>query len=139
VPRALGSRSEAAPVARASTRAAVTRGESLSTSTHRRPWVLGDAMAPRTPADCLCRDDLDCALLMSPAAVRRSSFRAASIVIMSGVLGGTGPRRPRASRAAAVSRRGTYGECRVCSEPIDERRLRLLPDADLCAVCAGRW
>jgi DnaK suppressor protein len=33
--------------------------------------------------------------------------------------------------------RGSYGECAVCREPIDERRLRALPDTDRCVRCAG--
>lgn len=33
---------------------------------------------------------------------------------------------------------GTYGECAVCHQWIDERRLRLLPDTDRCAPCAER-
>jgi RNA polymerase-binding protein DksA len=32
---------------------------------------------------------------------------------------------------------GSYGECAVCREPIDEPRLRALPDTDRCARCAG--
>jgi RNA polymerase-binding transcription factor DksA len=31
--------------------------------------------------------------------------------------------------------RGSYGECAVCGEPIDERRLQALPDTDRCVRC----
>lgn len=31
---------------------------------------------------------------------------------------------------------GSYGECTICHCPIDEDRLRALPDADRCAACA---
>ena len=34
--------------------------------------------------------------------------------------------------------RGDYGECAVCREPIDEQRLRLVPDTERCASCAER-
>lgn len=32
--------------------------------------------------------------------------------------------------------RGSYGECVSCGEPIGQRRLRALPDAERCAACA---
>lgn len=32
--------------------------------------------------------------------------------------------------------RGSYGECAVCREPIDEGRLQALPDTDRCVRCA---
>ena len=32
---------------------------------------------------------------------------------------------------------GSYGDCAVCGEPIDERRLLALPDSDRCVGCAG--
>ena len=31
--------------------------------------------------------------------------------------------------------RGSYGNCVSCGEPIDERRLRALPDAESCSAC----
>jgi DnaK suppressor protein len=31
--------------------------------------------------------------------------------------------------------RGSYGECAVCGETIDERRLQALPDTDRCVRC----
>jgi RNA polymerase-binding transcription factor DksA len=31
---------------------------------------------------------------------------------------------------------GAYGTCMRCREPIDPRRLRVLPEADRCARCA---
>jgi DnaK suppressor protein len=31
--------------------------------------------------------------------------------------------------------RGTYGECAVCRGPIDEERLRAVPDTDRCGGC----
>jgi DnaK suppressor protein len=31
---------------------------------------------------------------------------------------------------------GSYGECAVCGQPIDERRLDALPHADRCIRCA---
>lgn len=34
--------------------------------------------------------------------------------------------------------RVTYGRCAKCSGPIDAERLEAVPQADLCAVCAGR-
>lgn len=33
---------------------------------------------------------------------------------------------------------GVYGTCVDCEEPIDERRLEVLPHASLCAGCAAR-
>jgi RNA polymerase-binding protein DksA len=33
--------------------------------------------------------------------------------------------------------RGSYGECAVCQEPIDDARLQVLPDADRCVRCAA--
>lgn len=33
---------------------------------------------------------------------------------------------------------GTYGECRVCGEPIPVARLRALPQTSLCVRCASR-
>jgi len=33
--------------------------------------------------------------------------------------------------------RGTYGECVVCRAPIDEDRLRAVPEADRCAGCTN--
>lgn len=30
---------------------------------------------------------------------------------------------------------GSYGTCLECEEPIDERRLESLPEAELCTVC----
>lgn len=32
--------------------------------------------------------------------------------------------------------RGAYGSCASCHEPIDEQRLRAVPDTDRCARCA---
>jgi RNA polymerase-binding transcription factor DksA len=32
--------------------------------------------------------------------------------------------------------RGTYGECAICYEPIDDARLQAVPDADRCVRCA---
>jgi DnaK suppressor protein len=32
---------------------------------------------------------------------------------------------------------GTYGICVRCQEPIERRRLAVLPEADRCATCAG--
>jgi RNA polymerase-binding transcription factor len=34
--------------------------------------------------------------------------------------------------------RGSYGECAVCGEAIDEGRLQALPDSDRCVRCATR-
>jgi RNA polymerase-binding transcription factor DksA len=31
--------------------------------------------------------------------------------------------------------RGTYGTCLICHGPIDEERLRAVPEADLCGGC----
>jgi DnaK suppressor protein len=31
---------------------------------------------------------------------------------------------------------GTYDECAICHGPIDEERLRVLPDTDRCVACA---
>ncbi len=31
---------------------------------------------------------------------------------------------------------GSYGRCRSCGEPIDAKRLEVLPEADLCVKCA---
>ncbi len=39
--------------------------------------------------------------------------------------------------AAALLRlgSGTYGTCRYCSQPIDERRLRARPESGACVAC----
>lgn len=41
---------------------------------------------------------------------------------------------------AALERlaRGTYGGCERCSQPIGQLRLRAVPEARLCMVCAAR-
>ncbi|MGR3781104.1 MAG: TraR/DksA family transcriptional regulator [Albimonas sp.] len=41
---------------------------------------------------------------------------------------------------AALDRvaQGTYGECITCGEPIDEKRLQLVPHAPLCTACAAK-
>ena len=33
--------------------------------------------------------------------------------------------------------RGTYGDCVSCGDAIDQERLKLVPDTDRCARCAG--
>ena len=33
---------------------------------------------------------------------------------------------------------GTYGACSQCGNPINPERLRVLPDADICMVCARK-
>ncbi len=38
--------------------------------------------------------------------------------------------------AAERIRHGTYGVCRLCGEPIAPRRLKALPEAELCLPCA---
>ena len=43
----------------------------------------------------------------------------------------------RIQSSLARIERGTYGECLVCHEAIDEGRLRAVPDADRCGRCAG--
>nr|WP_311135979.1 TraR/DksA C4-type zinc finger protein [Salipiger aestuarii] len=32
---------------------------------------------------------------------------------------------------------GTYGDCVACGAPIAEKRIALVPEAPLCASCAG--
>jgi DnaK suppressor protein len=34
--------------------------------------------------------------------------------------------------------RGTYDECVICHDKIDEERLRAVPDTDRCVACAPR-
>jgi len=41
-------------------------------------------------------------------------------------------------RALARIDKGDYGICRVCNEPIGEKRLEAVPYTDLCINCAGR-
>ena len=43
----------------------------------------------------------------------------------------------RIQSSLARMERGTYGECLVCREAIDEGRLRAVPDTDRCGRCAG--
>ena len=40
---------------------------------------------------------------------------------------------------AALERieRGTYGDCAVCRGPIDEERMRAVPETDRCGACAS--
>jgi RNA polymerase-binding transcription factor DksA len=44
----------------------------------------------------------------------------------------------RINASLEMVERGDYGECSVCREPIDEGRLRALPDTDRCVRCALR-
>ena len=39
-------------------------------------------------------------------------------------------------RALDAMAQGTYGLCASCRESIEMKRLRLLPDTNLCAACA---
>lgn len=43
--------------------------------------------------------------------------------------------RDRTVRALARLRNGTYGDCLVCSDAIDEARLNALPTATVCVSC----
>ena len=49
-----------------------------------------------------------------------------------------GERKALARINASLERmeRGSYGECAVCREAIDEERLQTLPDTDRCVRCA---
>jgi RNA polymerase-binding transcription factor DksA len=40
------------------------------------------------------------------------------------------------NRALRRLEEGTYGDCAVCGQPIDERRLEALPHSDRCIRCA---
>ncbi len=42
----------------------------------------------------------------------------------------------RVDAALARIAAGRYGQCERCSEPIDPRRLKALPQSVLCALCA---
>jgi RNA polymerase-binding protein DksA len=42
----------------------------------------------------------------------------------------------RIDRSLQRMDRGDYGKCTVCHEPIDDARLRALPDTDRCVTCA---
>lgn len=42
------------------------------------------------------------------------------------------------ARAEEKIRRGTYGRCDMCWQPIPPARLRALPEAVLCVACANR-
>lgn len=42
------------------------------------------------------------------------------------------------TRAEEKIRRGTYGRCDMCGQPIPPARLRALPEAVLCVACANR-
>ncbi len=43
----------------------------------------------------------------------------------------------RIQSSLARIERGTYGECAVCWDAIDDERLRAVPDTDRCGRCAG--
>jgi DnaK suppressor protein len=65
---------------------------------------------------------------------------AATAVAAAAVLESIGERERRALARIQTSlariERGTYDECAVCHGPIDEDRLRALPDTDRCVGCA---
>jgi RNA polymerase-binding transcription factor DksA len=42
---------------------------------------------------------------------------------------------PTVGRAPHRARRPAHGTCRMCSHPIAEIRLKLMPRAELCAPC----
>jgi DnaK suppressor protein len=42
----------------------------------------------------------------------------------------------RVQNALKAIRKGTYGECRRCHQPMDPARLEAQPDAVLCLLCA---
>jgi len=44
----------------------------------------------------------------------------------------------RVRNALAKIKRGTYGRCDSCGQPITLKRLRALPHATLCVECQGR-
>ncbi len=35
-------------------------------------------------------------------------------------------------------RKGIYGKCKKCKEPIEEKRLEIFPEADVCMQCAKK-
>jgi RNA polymerase-binding transcription factor len=43
----------------------------------------------------------------------------------------------RINASLARIERGSYGECAVCRDAIDEERLRAVPDTDRCGRCAA--
>jgi DnaK suppressor protein len=65
---------------------------------------------------------------------------AAALETAASFLDGLGERERRAVARIEASlariERGTYEECTVCGDAIDEARLRALPDTDRCSGCA---
>jgi DnaK suppressor protein len=66
---------------------------------------------------------------------------AAALGTAASVLAGLNERNRRAlariQSSLARIERGTYGDCVVCHEAIDDGRLRAVPDTDRCGRCAG--
>ena len=64
----------------------------------------------------------------------------AAAVTAASVLEGLGERERLALARVQASleriERGTYGECAVCGDVIEDARLRAVPDTDRCAGCA---
>jgi RNA polymerase-binding transcription factor DksA len=65
---------------------------------------------------------------------------AATALAAAAVLESIGERERRAlariQSSLARIEHGTYDECAICHGPIDEERLRVLPDTDRCVACA---
>ena len=58
--------------------------------------------------------------------------------VLAGLSESTAAEIAQINRAIKRIDEGGYGECAVCNEPIDLRRLEALPHSDRCVRCAER-
>lgn len=56
--------------------------------------------------------------------------------VLAGLSATTAAEISQINRALKRLEEGSYGDCAVCGEPIDERRLQALPHSDRCIRCA---
>lgn len=56
--------------------------------------------------------------------------------VLAGLSESTAAEIAQINRALNRLDEGVYGECAVCGQPIDERRLQALPQSDRCIRCA---
>jgi RNA polymerase-binding transcription factor DksA len=56
--------------------------------------------------------------------------------VLAGLSESTAAELTQINRALKRLEDGTYGQCVVCGQPIDERRLAALPHSDRCIRCA---
>ncbi|MCU0974875.1 MAG: TraR/DksA family transcriptional regulator [Steroidobacteraceae bacterium] len=56
--------------------------------------------------------------------------------VLAGLSATTAAEIAQINRALKRLEEGAYGDCAVCGQPIDERRLEALPHSDRCIRCA---